>query len=847
VTGTDYTTVRDLYERLAGLDPVERARLLDREEITAHVRESVLRLFAVADATEDPLSGRIAGAARAAIVTPLPKQIGPYRILSLLGEGGMGSVFLGERADGEFHRRVAIKVVRGFAGAAERERFRRERQVLATLDHPNIAALLDGGTLEDGSPYLVMDYVEGEALPDWLDREPRPLRQRMRLFAAICRAIHHAHQNLVIHRDLKPTNVLVRTDGTPVLLDFGIAKLFGSNTSQVHTFSRAMTPAFASPEQLKGEIVTTASDVFGLGLILYRIVAGCVPPRGEGAHAAQVELPPPSRVAAESDSAAIRADAPRLRGDLDRIARVAVRSEARARYPSAQTMAEDVYAWLDGHPVSASGSNWRYLAGKFVRRHPRGIAAGLLGLVLVTGLVARLGLERSRAIAAAEQAELERARAMQATEFVQEMLSSVDPEIARGMDRQLMRVVLDSAALRAATELAPHSSLRMTIEQTIANSYASIAEYSLATEHYRLAEEAAHAISLPAVEHARLLDAQANALAGLGKRSEALTTSRRSLDLLADRPAGDRDRLRIESHLASREAGLSRLDDAAVRLRRVLATQRKALGPDDEDTLETQRELGVTLSRLDDHDEAIALLADARARHHRSHPDADRTSLELGLGLSAAYLDNEDYAAAEALLATCVPQADRLFGPNHPRTLVAVGYLAAALRNLGRLDEAHAYYERAYRTNRELFGDAHHLTIGAESNLARVLRDMGRYEAAEQHARDAVANARKTFGDRDPATAVFLDSLGSILVRRGRFDDAERQLLEAFAILDQHPAFGPGHARTREVISCLVDLYTAWKRPAMADRWRARGRIAVARQNPEMAHNPAAAPARHTR
>ncbi len=832
MTGSDYTTVRDLYERLAGLDATERARVLDRDDISTTIRESVLRLLAAADATDDPVSGRIAGAARAAIVTPLPQQIGPYRILSLLGEGGMGSVFLGERADGEFHRRVAIKVVRGFAGAAERERFRRERQVLATLDHPNIAALLDGGTLEDGSPYLVMDYVEGEALPDWLDREPRPLRQRLRLFAAICRAVHHAHQNLVIHRDLKPTNVLVRTDGTPVLLDFGIAKLFGSNTSQVHTFSRAMTPAFASPEQLKGEIVTTASDVFGLGLILYRILAGCVPTRGEGAHAALVELPLPSRVAAESDNAAIRTDAPRLRGDLDRIARVAVRSEARARYPSAQAMAEDVYAWLDGHPVSASGSNWRYLAGKFARRHPRGIAVGVVGLVLIIGLIARLGLERTRAIAAAEQAELERARAIQATQFVQGMLSSVDPEIAKGMDRQLMRVVLDSAALRAATELAPHSSLRMTIEQTIANSYASIAEYSLAIEHYRLAEEAANAISLPAVEHARLLDAQADALTGLGKRNEALATSRRSLDLLADRPAGDRDRLRIESHLASREADLSRLDDAAVRLRRVLATQRDALGPDDEDTLETQRELGITLSRLDEHDEAIALLADARARYRRAHPEADRTSLELGLGLAVAYLDDEDYRAAEEVLETCVPQADRLLGPKHPRTLVGIGYLAAALRNLGRFEEALTYYERAYQTNRELFGDAYHLTIGAESNLARVLRDMGKYQSAEQHARNAVANARKTFGDRDPATAIFLDSLGSVLVRQGKFNDAERLLLEAFAILDRHPAFGPGHSRTREIMSSLVDLYTAWKQPAKADQWRARGRIALA-QSPE--------------
>lgn len=832
MTGSDYTTVRDLYEQLAGLDAAQRAQLLKRADVSVTVRDQVLKLVAAAEETGDPVSGRIAGVASAAIIVPPPEHIGPYRILRLLGEGGMGSVYLGERADGEFQRRVAIKVVRGFAGAAERERFRRERQVLATLDHPNIAALIDGGTLEDGSPYLVMDYVEGEALPDWLDREPRPLRQCMRLFAALCRAVHHAHQNLVIHRDLKPTNVLVRKDGTPVLLDFGIAKLFGSNTSQVHTFSRAMTPAFASPEQLKGEIVTTASDVFGLGLILYRILAGSIPSRGEGAHAALVELPLPSRIAAQSENAAIRAAAPRLRGDLDRIVRVAVRSEARARYPSAQAMAEDIYAWLNGHPVSASGSNWRYLAGKFARRHPRGIAAGVLGLILMTGLIARLGMERSRAIAAAEQAELERTRAIQATEFVQGMLSSVDPEIARGMDRKLMRVVLDSAARRAATELAPHSSLRMTIEQTIATSYASIAEYGLAIEHYRMAEEAADAISLPEVEHARLLDAQATALAGLGKRTEALATSRRSLDLLADRPAGDRDRLRIESHLASHEADLARFDDAAVRLRRVLTTQREALGPDDADTLETQRELGVTLSRLDEHDEAIALLADARTRYRRSHPEADRTSLELGLGLAVAYLDDEDYTAAEELLETCVPQADRLLGPKHPRTLIGVGYLAAALRNLGRLEEARTYYERAYQTNRELFGEAYHLTIGAESNLARLLRDLGEYDAAEQHARNAVAHARTTFGEHDPATAIFLDSLGSVLIRRGKLGEAEQQLLEAFAILDKHPAFGAAHSRTREIMSSLVDLYTDWKRPAEAARWRERGRVALASHAP---------------
>lgn len=208
------------------------------------------------------MSGRIAQVAGTAIITTLPERIGPYRTLGLIGEGGMGSVFLGERDDGEFDRRVAIKLIRGFAGSSARERFRRERQVLAGLDHPNIALLLDGGTLADGSPYLVMEYVEGESLTDWLDGEPRNLRQRMRLFAALCRTVHHAHQNLVIHRDLKPSNIIVRKDGSPVLLDFGIAKLFGPDSADSDTVTHAMTPAYASPEQLKGETVTTASDVF---------------------------------------------------------------------------------------------------------------------------------------------------------------------------------------------------------------------------------------------------------------------------------------------------------------------------------------------------------------------------------------------------------------------------------------------------------------------------------------------------------------------------------------------------------------------------------------------------------
>ncbi len=827
MTQADYRRVRALYEQLAKLDEAQRAQALDKEHLEPHLREQLERLFDAGGDTTDQVSERIAQVAGAAIITALPERIGRYRILELIGEGGMGSVFLGERDDGEFDRRVAIKLIRGFAGDTARERFRRERQVLAGLDHPNIALLLDGGTLEDGSPYLVMEFVEGESLVDWLDGEPHNLRQRMRLFAALCGAVHHAHQNLVIHRDLKPSNILVRKDGSPVLLDFGIAKLFGPDSADSGTVTHAMTPAYASPEQLKGEAVTTASDVFGLGLILYRILAGSIPHRGLGMQAIHTELPTLSHVAANAEEATLRDEAPRLRGDLDRIARKAVRIEPVARYSSAQAMAEDVYAWLEGRPVSASGGNWRYLAGKFVRRHPIGIGASVAALLVLAFLVASLGIERQHAVAEAHRAIAEQEKSQQVTQFVQDMLANIVPEYAKGMDRSLLRVVLDSAATRAARQLAIHPDLRAAIEKTLAASYAGIAEYDVAKDHYRIAEKAAEEAGLGVGERARLIEAQAGTLSNLGDFEEALVATHRAFDLVHELPSNNRDRLFIESRVAWQEAEASKLEAAEIRYRTVLAEQRRALGPGDPDTLETQRGMAITQSRLDHHDEAIALLKDALQKYKARHPQPDALTLSLNTGLAVTYLEDEDYAAARVLLEVSVPLSDDLLGPNHPRTLIAVGYLAGALRNLGFKEEARSYYDRAYTTNKQLFGDDYYLTISAESNLARMLRDMGEFRSAEDHARNAVEHAKKVFGPENPATAIFMDGLASILIKTDKFAQAESTLQQAYAILIRHPAFGPDHSRTRDVMKSFADLYAAWHEPVRATEWRNRSTGAV--------------------
>ncbi len=355
------------------------------------------------------------------------KRIGPYRVLKLLGAGGMGAVYLGERDDAQFRKKVAIKVVRLAFGAEELvRRFSIERQTLASLEHPNIVRLLDAGITEDRLPYLVMDYVDGERIDVHCEQRALPVEARLDIFLHVCAAVEYAHQNLIVHCDLKPANILVTPDGEPRLLDFGIAKILTEQDSQkdsTQTIMRPFTPEFASPEQLRGEPISTRSDVYSLGVILYMLITGRSPYRLKTNSPADlvkqvcVEDPDrPSVAVTRSPDEAATTSSPaegsteklrrKLQGDLDDIAGMALRKEPARRYASVGQLAEDIRRHMNGLPVVARKSTFRYRAAKFVTRNKVGVtAAAIVAIVLIAGVASVIRQERI--------AERERARAEQ--------------------------------------------------------------------------------------------------------------------------------------------------------------------------------------------------------------------------------------------------------------------------------------------------------------------------------------------------------------------------------------------------------------------------------------------------
>ena len=440
---------------------------------------------------------------------PAGELIGPYRVVRSLGRGGMGEVFLAERADQQFRQHVAIKLVRrGLLSRHVQGRLRLERQILATLDHPNIARLFDGGTTTEGTPYIVMEYVDGQPIDIYADQRALTIEQRLRLFMTVCSAVHRAHQNLVVHRDLKPSNILVTTDGVPKLLDFGIAKLL-DDRQMMHTMAvtqadiRVMTPDHASPEQIRGEPITTASDIYVLGVLLYELLSGYKPFVLKGNRLAELEqaiceqtpLSPSATIAnaisgglsSVQGIAAERGVTPaklrrQLSGDLDNIVLMAMRKEPDRRYSSVEQFAADVDRYLRGLPVIARADAWSYRTGKFVRRHAVvvGLSFAFVALLIgftITTVIQSANIRYERDVAQAEraraQAEQERAEAVR--DFLVDSFTRADPARARGKDITALEI-LGSGATRITKELRSQPKLQADLLDTIGTVYLSLGQ-----------------------------------------------------------------------------------------------------------------------------------------------------------------------------------------------------------------------------------------------------------------------------------------------------------------------------------------------------------------------------------
>ena len=495
--------IQSLFEEVIDIDPTERAaRLADSCGEDKELRRSVESLLASDQRTEDPLLNAIGEAAESLLAEHQDRlvgtRIGHYRVVSILGHGGMSTVYRAERDDAQYQQTVAIKVLHHAALHPRlRGRLHSERHILATLAHPSIARLIDSGELDDGTPYLVMEHVDGESIDAYCDSRTLFIRERLELFVQVCAAVQYAHRNLVVHRDIKAANILVNGDGTPKLLDFGIAKLLAPE-SLSHTVpvtrlqERILTPENAAPEQVLGRPITTATDIYGLGVLLYQLLTGRSPYRLLSYSQLQLEraicMDDPMRpsqmvvakLAGETDSDRSRISdrrglspqrlRSRLSGDLDAIVAMAMRKEPDRRYPSVEAMADDLNRHLLGKPVLARHGDWRYNTAKFMRRHLLGvfsITAAFLGLAVIAGVTL---WQNHRIELAREATAEERDRAQQVSAFLVDVFSQADPFNAQGHEATA-KDLLDRGAAKITGNLTLQPEVRAQLLESIGLAY----------------------------------------------------------------------------------------------------------------------------------------------------------------------------------------------------------------------------------------------------------------------------------------------------------------------------------------------------------------------------------------
>ncbi|MBS7457846.1 tetratricopeptide repeat protein [Coralloluteibacterium stylophorae] len=789
-------TVRDLFEALCDLPPSAwRARLAELDadpQVAARVLELLEAQTVSLQRAVAPLGELMASLPETELA--VGDRLGVWRLVERLGAGGMGTVFVAERDDRLYRHRVAIKLLRGIASPGASERLAGERQILADLQHPNIARLYDGGTTPAGQPYLVMEYIAGRTLDAWRGQAARPLDACVDMMLRICRAVQAAHQRLVVHCDLKPSNILVREDGEPVLLDFGIARM-QDDASGAGGYG---TPGYASPEQRAGHRPQAASDVYSLGVILVELLAG------RRAHPDGNAVPAPSALA--EDGRLKR----RLRGDLDAICARACRPEAEDRYPSVEAFAADLERHRRHLPVRARPATPGYRMRRSLRRRWRGAAAAAVFVALVGTFVWRLDAERARAEAEARVAQ-------EVSDFLVAAFEAADPRGrgAAGAERIEARDVLDQASIRIGRELVSDPLLRARLLDTLAEAYNNLGETERANGLFREAAEVARDGSREArLIAAEALSHQAVMLANAGHGADAVAAAEH-----ADRLRGDRDpALHAESlntlGLAYQSSG--DLDAAQAALESALALRREVIGPRGLETSATLHNLGQLASRRGRLAEAEALYREALAIKRAA---AGTLSYEYanglrGLGVTLARQGR--YAEAGDILRECLTITERVHGADSSRAADLHGELASVLQDEGDYDASEQEYRAAIAMDAAVNGaDTLDQAVFA-NNLASLLEMRGDLAGAEEGYRRSLELRRRHLEETAPAVVRARANLARLLMRTARVAQA-RPMLEA-ALDDWLALHGEDNPDTVITRISLAELELLDAHPDAAER-----------------------------
>jgi len=835
-----WEAIESLLDRVLDLRPEERDAFLDAacagdQDLRARI-EALLRADEHAGTFLDmPALEQSAPLVAALYEDPMAgRPIGAYRILRESGRGGMGVVYLAERADGQFQQQVALKLIkRGMDSDAILQRFLHERQILARLQHPNVARLLDGGVTEEGQPYFAMEHVDGSPLTTYCDQHRLGVEARLDLFLTACAAVQYAHQNLVVHRDLKPSNMLVTESGELKLVDFGIAKLLGGDeggTLTTEMGSRPMTPEYAPPEQLRGEPVTTAADVYALGVVLYELLAGRRPhemTRGDPETMVRLAATEPVRPSMavvrpaprDGSAAAGQATTPgsvgrdrgmrperlrrRLAGDLDTICLKALQREPERRYASVQALLDDVQRHLSGLPVLARPDTLAYRASRFVGRHRIGVTAAAAIAALLIGFSAVTAVQSARIRAQADRIGNERDRAEEVKGFLLKMFEATNPLFEVKGDVTTRLQMLERGLERVDRELAGQPEIQAEMLMAIGNAYDELGRSDLSVPLLERALALRRAAFGP--EHvlvARTMGDLGVTRCIMGDYATCEQLQREALDMRR-RLLGEEHRdvaasLKFMGEMLNNKGDVRAAEEY---FRAALAMRRRLLGSEHEDTLSSMSSLAGMLSRKGDFDGAESLHRDALALRRKTlgdeHPHVANSLASLG---SMSY-DKGDYDAAESFYRQAIAIRRRLFGEEHPSLAASITGLGRVLLRKGDLDVAEPLLREALAMRRKLLGDEHDDVGLSLTALGELHQRKGDLAEAARLTREALDLYRRRLPERHPRIAAALVSLGRIHIDQGRWNDAEPLLREALEVCRE--VYGATHARTLEVESLL--------------------------------------------
>ncbi|HUQ87284.1 MAG TPA: serine/threonine-protein kinase [Vicinamibacterales bacterium] len=746
--------------------------------------------------------------------------IGAYTLISRIGDGGMGTVWLGRRSDGRYEGQVAIKLLNAaLVGRGGEERFRREGVILARLGHPHIASLIDAGVSNTGQPYLVLELVNGEHIDAFCDERRLSIERRIRLFLDVLSAVSHAHANLIVHRDLKPSNVLVNQGGGVKLLDFSIAKLMEDNgvSRLTQDSGAALTPKYAAPEQVTGDPITTRTDVYSLGVLLYELVSG-QHPYGDAVKTSkdftraivdQEPLPVSAafrKAPLESRSlvAAQRATTPDRLGralgrELETILHKSLKKAPGERYGSVAEMADDLRRYLDDQPIAARPDTVRYRAAKFVRRHRRGVA---VTTAIVTAVVAIVAFYTMQLAAERDRARLQAEKASRVSELLTSVLTSADPyrdpdASSDGAATPSARALLDTLAARIANELTEQPEVQAEMLTVIGRTYERLGLIDKAMPLLQRALEIGRrSFRMPDARVAQTLNDLGVLQRRLGNLSGAAPLLIESLSMRRALAVGE-DKVAVtlsEYGRVLRELG--RLDEAERATRDALAIRLKIFGDEHRETATNKSDLGQLLMERGEIAEAERLFRENLATTERvlgpEHPNTVASKNFVGIVLAA----KGDFSGAEKLQREALVSRQRIFGPGNPESALAVQSLAGTLEMHGRTEEAESLLSDAYATATSALGADNPRLVNMAVDLSRVRIARGRGAESEAMLRRALATRQRTYPPGHWRIAEAQALLGASLAAQHRLDEAETLMHAADRVFMPIPG---RQARDREV------------------------------------------------